>query len=317
MRIGLDIMGGDYAPQFPLEGVALAINSLPEGAKIVLFGDEKAITEYAAKNNFPSDKYEIVGTTQVIDMGESPTRAMSNKPDSSILVGLRQLASEDVDIFISAGNTGAVYVGGLYTVKAIEGVLRPAIMTLIPKEQGGHGVILDVGANADCKPEVLYQFGVLGHIYSKYVLNVENPKVGLLNIGSEPEKGNLASQAAYTLLEANERMDFIGNIEGYDLFNEKADVIVTDGFTGNVVLKTAETIYKIMKGRGITDEYFDRYDYETYGATPILGLNKPVLIAHGVSSPEAFSQMIELATQILHSKFIEKIKQAFELEPSK
>ncbi len=317
MRIGLDIMGGDYAPQFPLEGVALAINDLPSDAIIVMFGDEEAISSFAAAHNFNRERYEIVGTTQVIDMGESPTKAMSSKPDSSILVGLKHLAADKIDIFISAGNTGAVYVSALYTVKAIEGVLRPAIMTLIPKVSGGHGIILDVGANADCKPEVLYQFGVLGYNYSKYVLNVENPKVGLLNIGSEPEKGNLASQAAYTLLEANERFDFIGNLEGYDLFNDKADVIVTDGFTGNVVLKTAETIYKIMKARNIEDEYFNRYDYETYGATPILGLNKPVLIAHGVSSPEAFSQMLELATQILHSKFIGKIKQAFELEPSK
>ena len=317
MRIGLDIMGGDYAPQFPLEGVALAINDLPSDAIIVMFGDAEAISSFAAAHNFKRERYEIVGTTQVIDMGESPTKAMSSKPDSSILVGLKHLAADKIDIFISAGNTGAVYVSALYTVKAIEGVLRPAIMTLIPKVSGGHGIILDVGANADCKPEVLYQFGVLGYNYSKYVLNVENPKVGLLNIGSEPEKGNLASQAAYTLLEANERFDFIGNLEGYDLFNDKADVIVTDGFTGNVVLKTAETIYKIMKARGIQDEYFDRYDYETYGATPILGLNKPVLIAHGVSSPEAFSQMLDLATQILHSKFIGKIKQAFELEPSK
>jgi len=317
MRIGLDIMGGDYAPQYPLEGVALAINHLPEEAKIVMFGDQEAITAFASKHNFNPDKYEIVSTTQIIDMGESPTKAMTSKPDSSILVGLKHLAMGKVDIFISAGNTGAVYVGGLYTVKAIEGVLRPAIMTLIPKVSGGHGIILDVGANADCKPEVLYQFGVLGYNYSKYVLGVENPKVGLLNIGSEPEKGNLASQAAYTLLEGNQKFDFIGNLEGYDLFNDKADVIVTDGFTGNVVLKTAETIYKIMKSRGINDDYFNRYDYETYGATPILGLNKPVLIAHGVSSPEAFSQMLELATQILHSKFIEKIKQAFELEPTK
>jgi glycerol-3-phosphate acyltransferase PlsX len=317
MRIGLDIMGGDYAPAAPLDGVAMAIKSLPEGAKLVLFGDKGIITEFAEKNNLPKDKYEITGTTQVIEMGESPTKAMSTKPDSSILVGLKNLASKNLDIFISAGNTGAVYVGALYTVKAIEGVLRPAITTVIPKENGGHGVILDIGANADCKPEVLYQFGVLGYIYAKYVMGITTPKVGLLNIGSEPEKGNLATQAAYQLLEANDRFEFVGNVEGYDLFNDKADVVVTDGFTGNIVLKTAETIYGIMKKRGIKDEYFSRYDYETYGGTPILGVNKPVMIAHGVSTPEAFSKMIDLAIHIVQSKFIEKIKQAFELEPTR
>jgi glycerol-3-phosphate acyltransferase PlsX len=311
MRIGLDIMGGDYAPKAPLDGVALACKSLPDDVKLVLIGDREAILHYTEEHKIPEQCYEVVHTTQVIEMGESPTKAMTQKPDSSILTGLKMLKAGNIDFFISAGNTGAVFVGSIYTVKAIEGVSRPAITTLIPKENGSFGVLLDVGANADCKAEVLHQFGILGSIYAKAVLGVSNPKVGLLNIGSEPEKGNLVTQAAYNVFEDSESINFIGNVEGYDLFNDKADVIVTDGFTGNVVLKTAETIYQIMKRRGIDDEYFNRFDYEQYGGTPILGVNKPVMIAHGVSSPEAFKKMIDMAIQILQSELIEKIKQAF------
>lgn len=311
MRIGLDIMGGDFAPKAPLDGVALACKSLPDNVKLVLIGDREAIMQYTKENNIPESCFEVVPTTQVIEMGESPTKAMTQKPDSSILTGLKMLKAGMLDFFISAGNTGAVFVGSLYTVKAIEGVSRPAITTIVPKENGGSGIMLDVGANADCKPEVLLQFAILGSIYAKAVLGIENPKVGLLNIGSEPEKGNLVTQAAYGLFEGSDKINFIGNVEGYDLFNDKADVIVTDGFTGNVVLKTSETIYHIMKKRGIEDEYFNRYDYENYGGTPILGVNKPVMIAHGVSSPEAFKKMIDMAVHILESELIEKIKHEF------
>ncbi|MCX6352995.1 MAG: phosphate acyltransferase PlsX [Bacteroidetes bacterium] len=313
MRIGLDIMGGDYAPQYPLEGVALAINNLPKSVKLVLIGNNEDIVPFVEKHKFPLDKYEIVHTSQVVEMGESPTKAMTQKPDSSILVGLKMLKAGMIDIFVSAGNTGAVYVGALYTVKAIEGVIRPAIMSLIPKEKGSPGVLLDIGANADCRHDVLFQFGLLGSIYAKAVLGIDNPKVGLLNIGSEPEKGNLVAQAAYPLLAGSDKINFAGNIEGYDLFNDKCDVVVTDGFTGNIVLKTGETIVKIMKDRGLHDEYSEQFDHENHGGSPVLGVNKPVMIAHGVSTPATFAKMITLAQQIVESKLVEKIKQAFEL----
>ena len=312
MRLGLDIMGGDFAPGAPLEGVRLACKCLPESVKMVLIGDENIINAFIRDHDLPQNRVEVVHASQVIEMGESPTKAFSQKPDSSIVTGLKLLKAGMIDIFISAGNTGAVYVGALYTVKAIDGIMRPAIMSLIPKEDGGLGVILDVGANADCKQDVLYQFGVLGSIYCSTVQGMENPKVGLLNIGSEPEKGNLVTQAAYQLFSNSSEINFIGNVEGYDLFDNKADVIVCDGFTGNVVLKTAETIYQIMKRRGIQDEYFSQYDYEDYGGTPILGVNKPVIIAHGVSTPEAFKNMFMLSIQVLESSLIEKIKKAFQ-----
>jgi glycerol-3-phosphate acyltransferase PlsX len=312
MRIGLDIMGGDYAPQAPLEGVKLALESLPGDVRLSLIGDEQIIGDFLDKHNLRSDRVQIIPSSNNIEMGESPTKAVSQKPDSSIVLGLKMLAGKKLDIFISAGNTGAVYVGALYTVKAIEGVSRPAITSLIPKEHGGFGVILDVGANADVKPEVLQQFGTLGAVYARSVLHIENPKVGLLNIGSEPEKGNLLCQAAYPLFESSERFEFVGNVEGYDLFGDHVDVIACDGFTGNVVLKTAETIYQIMKRRGLTDEYFRRYDYEEYGGTPILGVNAPVMIAHGVSSSKAFKNMLHMGVEVVESQLVEKIKLAFE-----
>jgi phosphate acyltransferase len=314
MRVGLDIMGGDFAPQAPLEGVRLAYNELPANIKFVLFGDSGIINQFISSNELDPDRVEVVHTSEIIEMGESPTKAISQKKDSSIMVGLKMLRSKDIDVFMSAGNTGAVYVGALYTVKAISGILRPSITSIIPKENGGFGIILDVGANADCKQDVLLQFGILGSLYAKYVFDIEDPKVGLLNIGSEPEKGNLLTQAAYPLFENSSRLHFIGNVEGYDFFSDKVDVIVCDGFTGNVVLKTAETIYQIMKKRGLTDDYFRRYDYEDYGGTPILGINKPVMIGHGVSSPHAFLNMIKMGIHVAESKLIDNIKQAFELE---
>jgi glycerol-3-phosphate acyltransferase PlsX len=314
MRIGLDIMGGDFAPDASLEGIKLVHTSLPEHIKLVLIGDENVIHSYMDKNGLPRDRFQVVHASQVIEMGEAPTRAVMQKQDSSIMVGMAMLKGGHIDAFISAGNTGAVYVGALYTVKAVDGIQRPAITSLIPKEKGGYNIILDVGANADCKQDTLYQFGILGSLYSKYVNDVTNPKVGLLNMGSEPEKGNLVVQAAYTLFENSKAFNFIGNVEGYDLFSDKVDVIVCDGFTGNVVLKTAETIYQIMKKRGLTDDYFKRFDYEDYGATPILGLNKPVMIAHGVSTPQAFHKMIHITAHLVESQLIDKIKQAFTLE---
>jgi glycerol-3-phosphate acyltransferase PlsX len=314
MHLGIDIMGGDFAPQAPLEGVRTALPGLPEGVKLVLFGNEALIRQYITEHQLPEDKLEVVNATQVIEMGDSPTKAMAQKPDSSIMSGLRALKAGKLDVYMSAGSTGAMYVGALYTVKAIDGIMRPAIASILPKENGGVGLILDVGANADCKAEVLVQFAILGSIYARNIFNIAKPKVGLLNIGSEPEKGNLVTQAAYPLLENNDKIDFAGNIEGYDLFSDKADVIVCDGFTGNVVLKTGEGIYHIMKQRGIRDEYFDRYDYENYGGTPILGINKPVIIAHGVSSPEAFRNMIHTAIQVIESGVNDKIRQAFELQ---
>jgi glycerol-3-phosphate acyltransferase PlsX len=244
-------------------------------------------------------------------MGEHPTKAITQKPNSSISVGFQYLKEGKIDSFASAGNTGAMLVGSMFSVRAIEGVQRPAIATNVPKLKNGFGIMLDVGANADCKPEVLAQFGVLGSIFAEAVYGISNPKVGLMNIGEEEEKGNLVSQAAFTLLKDQKNINFTGNIEGRDLFNEKADVIVCDGFTGNVMLKLAETFYILTLKKGFKDEFFDRFNYEQYGGSPILGVNAPVIIGHGISSPEAIKNMILLSKTMIESKLVDKIKAAF------
>ena len=314
MRIGIDVMGGDFAPSAALEGVTQALPHLKQGEKLVLIGDKSEIEPFIEKNHPDEEKLEVIPTSQVIEMGESPTKAINKKTDSSIVAGFAQLKQQKLDVFIGAGNTGAMFVGALYSIKAIPGISRPAITSIVPKEDGGYGIFLDVGANADVKPEVLDQFARLGSIYAHHVYGIENPKVGLINIGSEKEKGNILTQSAYPILEKNESINFIGNVEGYDMFGDKADVMVCDGFTGNILLKFGETIYKMMKKRGFTDEYFEKFDYEHYGGTPILGVNEPVIIGHGVSNAAAFESMITLARSIHHSKLTEHFREAFELK---
>ena len=311
MRIGLDIMGGDYAPNATVLGAIAAHAHLSNHQHLVLLGDKEIITPILKEQNFNPDLFEYIHTTEVIGMGEHPTKAIVQKPNSSISVGFQLLKEGNLDSFASAGNTGAMLVGALFSVKAIPGVIRPAISTIMPKVTGGFGIMLDAGANADCKPENLAQFAVLGSLYSKYVYHIDQPKVGLMNLGEEEEKGSLLTQASHILLKENPSLNFIGNIEGRDLFNDKADVIVCDGFTGNVMLKLAESFYVLTLKKGLNDEFFDRFNYEQYGGSPILGVNAPVIIGHGISSPEAIKNMILLSKEMVETKIIEKFKTAF------
>lgn len=310
IRIGLDLMGGDFAPQSPLDGIKLAFKELGDGFQLHLFGDEELLN--SIDHDVPLDRLVKVPTTEVIEMGESPTKAIMKKPNSSISVGLGHLKAGAIDVYISAGNTGAVLVGAMYSVKAAEGVIRPAIATYIPNLKGGYSIMLDVGANPDTKPDVLHQFAILGSLYAQHVLQIDSPRVGLLNIGSEPEKGNLVSQAAYSIFKDSSKINFTGNIEGYDVFTGESDVLVCDGFVGNIILKTAESLYKIFGSKLGDDDYIKKFDYQYYGATPILGINKPVLIGHGVSSPRAFVSMIKQAVDIVQSGLVEKVKATFE-----
>lgn len=312
MKIGFDILGGDYAPKNCLEGAILAAKELPADVKLVLFGDSDKAKAYFKENNQDPDQFEYVHTTENIEMGEHPTKAFSQKPNSSIFLGFKHLKEGNIHAFASAGNTGAMLVGAMFTVKAVPGVIRPCITSPLPKEHGGFGIILDVGTNADCKPDVLYQFGVLGSIWAKEIYKIEKPKVGLLNIGEEAEKGNLVSQAAYNLMKDSKDFNFIGNVEGNDLHNDKADVIVCEGFVGNVILKSAEAFYNLIKSRGRSDEFFERFNYETYGGSPILGINSSVLILHGKSSPLAFKNALFQAKNMVEAKLDEKIKQVFQ-----
>ncbi|MCP4520884.1 MAG: phosphate acyltransferase PlsX [Cytophagales bacterium] len=309
MRIALDAMGGDYAPRSIIEGALLATAELPEGAKIILVGQEDVIKQHLQDLNGESNTaIQIVNAPSVIEMAEHPTKAISQKQDSSIVIGYSLLKAGKVDAFCSAGNTGAMLVGAMFTIKAIEGVARPGIAGFFPKEHGRYGIVLDVGANADCKPEVLNQFAELGSVYYKHIFNIENPKVGLLNLGEEESKGNSLTKEAHGLLKANESINFVGNIEGRDLFDDSADVVVCDGFTGNVILKMGETFYGLLEKRGFTDNFIDMFNYASVGGSPILGVNGNVIIGHGVSSPEAIKNMMGLATQTIQSNISEKIK---------
>lgn len=312
MKIGFDISGGDFAPLNCLEGVLMAAKELPKEVKIVLIGDSAGAKDFFEKNNVDPDQFDYVHTTEVIEMGEHPTKAFSQKPNSSIVLGFKLLKEEQLDAFVSAGNTGAMLVGAMFTVKAIPGVIRPCITTILPRENGGFGIMLDVGTNADCKPDVLYQFGILGSIFAKEVYKIENPKVGLVSIGEEAEKGNLVVQAAHALMKDSKDFNFVGNIEGRDFFTDKADVVVCEGFVGNVVLKTAEAFYEVIKRRNRSDEYFEKFNYELYGGTPLLGVNSNVIIGHGISSALAFKNMLLLAKDLIDAKLNDKIKQIFQ-----
>jgi glycerol-3-phosphate acyltransferase PlsX len=308
MKLGLDVMGGDFAPDEALIGLQEALEHPDlEDVQLVAFGQEGVVSEFFQKNDL-TDKIQFVPCEEVIGMAEHPTRAISQKRNSSILVGLKYLAEGGIDAFASAGNTGAAMVGSMYTVKSIEGILRPSLTTLVPKYNGGTGLMLDVGANADVKPDMMVQFGILGSVYAKNVLGIENPKVGLLSIGEEREKGNLLNQAVYPMLEEVQGINFIGNIEGRDLFTERADVIVTDGFTGNIVLKTCEGFFYKLKKRGLQDEFLDRFNFEHYGGTAILGVNKPVIVGHGISKSNTFVNMLRLSKQVVSTSLISKIK---------
>lgn len=312
MKIGFDILGGDFAPENCLEGALLALKELPEEVTLVLIGDENLARAFFKKHKVNEARLSYVHSTEVIGMGEHPTKAFSQKPNSSISIGFKLLKDKQIDAFASAGNTGAMLVGSMFTVKAIPGVIRPCITSILPKESGGFGLVLDVGTNADCKPDVLYQFGVLGSIFAKAVYKIENPKVALLNIGEEPEKGNLVTQAAHALMKDSKDFNFIGNIEGRDVFGDKADVIVCEGFVGNILLKTAEAFYELIQKRKRSDDYFDRFNYELYGGTPVLGVNGNVLIGHGISSALAFKNMLLLCKDVVDAKLHDKISQNFQ-----
>ncbi|MDP1727667.1 MAG: phosphate acyltransferase PlsX [Bacteroidota bacterium] len=312
MKIGFDIMGGDYAPKEAIEGAIIAQKELGEHVRIVLIGDKDMAIHHLNNGGAKTEDFDIVHTTEIIGMSEHPTRAISQKKDSGISVGFNMLATKKINAFVSAGNTGAMLVGSMFSVKPIEGVIRPCLTAIVPKPKGGIGIILDVGANADCKPDVLYQFAILGSLMMKHVYGISDPKVGLLSIGEEKEKGNLVTISAHHIMEDSTLFHFIGNVEGRDLISDKVDVVVCEGFTGNVVLKALESMYFVMKKRGINDEYLESFNYENYGGTPILGVNAPVIIGHGISNSKAFKNMILSARDVVNSNLVTIIHDAFQ-----
>lgn len=308
-------MGGDYAPEQPVNGIRSFIESFPQHADIsfLLIGDARAAASCLSVLDAYPGRCTLVPAATVIAMHEHPTKALKEKPDSSIAIGFSMLQQGKIDAFISAGNTGAVLVGAMYSVKAIPGVLRPTIASPIPKLDGTYNFLLDVGANADCKPEHLVQFAIMGSLYAKNVLELDNPRVALLNIGEEEGKGNILAQNTYPLLKQHAGIHFIGNVEGRDVFLDNTDVIVCEGFTGNVILKLAESIYHIFKERRqLKDAFLDQFNYEIYGGTPILGVNAPVIIGHGISNANAFQNMIVTAVKMVTSGFTKILQEHFQ-----
>lgn len=305
-------MGGDFAPEAAVQGAVLALEAIGPDSRIVLFGDEAKIKAVLEAEGCSAERFDIVATTEVIEMGDHPAKAFQAKADSSITVGFGYLAKGAIDGFASAGSTGAMMVGSMYAVKPIEGVIRPAISSIVPTIAGHPALLLDVGLNVDCKPEVLAQYGLIGSIYAEAVLGIGKPRVAVLNIGEEETKGNAQTKATYELLKEDGRINFVGNVEGSYIFTgQVADVIVCDGFVGNTVLKMAEGLYRINKKLGGGNAFWDAMNYENVGGTPVLGVNAPVIIGHGISSARAIKSMILSTEQCIKADLTVKLQHAF------
>lgn len=305
-------MGGDFAPEAVVEGVLSLRGKLPSDRQLVLFGDRLSLAEAFKRLGASVDDYEVVHCEEVITMHDHPVQAIQKKPKSSVTVGFQWLAEGKIDGFASAGNTGAMMAGTMFFIKAVPGILRPSIASYIPVGEKDYTLLLDVGLNSDCKPEVLLQYGLLGSLYAQFVLGVAEPRVALLNIGAESEKGSTLARQTHALMAQAPNYRFVGNIEGNQIFlGEVADVVVCDGFVGNIVLKEAEAFYLLVKQHGVANRYFERFNFENYGGTPVLGVNAPVIIGHGVSNGKAIAQMIVQTGEVIASGLCDRFKKAF------
>jgi phosphate acyltransferase len=312
MKLGLDVMGGDFAPGATVKGACLALKEISSADRIVLIGPEEVILEELKLAGESPEHFIIAPAPEVIGMGEHPTKAIVQKPKSGIAVGFQMLKNGEIDSFSSAGNSGAMVVGSMYSVGTIQGIIRPCTSAIVPKENGSISILLDVGTITDTKPEVMYQFGILGSLYAENIYKIKNPRVALLNLGTEEEKGNLLCQSSFTLMKDSKDFNFTGNVEGRDILKDKADVIVCDGFTGNVVLKLMESVYRMLVKRGLQDEYIDRMNYENYGGTPLLGVNATVIVGHGISNDIAIKNMILLSKEVNEVELSSKIQKALQ-----
>lgn len=307
MRIVLDAMGTDRHPATEVAGAVQALRELPGDFELILAGDQQAIaSELAHAGAYPRDRLHVLATTQIILPGDSAATAVRRKPDSSIVRGLQLQKEDQADAFISAGSTGAVMAASLFLLRPIPSVDRPAVSTILPTA-GAPTLLIDAGANVDCKPHHLVQFARLGAVYAQDVLNCDVPRVGLLNIGEEPEKGDELAVAAHKLL-AESDLNFVGNVEGRDIVKGVCDVLVTDGFAGNVLLKFYESVAGFMftllrrelesAGAQVDlHKLFHHFDYTEYGGAPLLGLNGISIVCHGGSPPRAIRNAVRAALQ--------------------
>lgn len=335
MNILLDVMGGDNAPDEFIKGAVETINELDENTKITMIGNEKIIKE-KVKELYDKDdiskissRLMIKNATEVITNHEHPTEALKNKKDSSMVVGFHMLKEDEGDVFISAGSTGALMAGGLLKVGRIKGIDRPALCTLLPTLDGVGFMLLDLGANTNCKPINLVQFAQMGSIYMSKTHAIEKPAVALLNIGEEDEKGNELTKEVNKRLREQKDINFYGNIEGRDMFNGDVRVVVTDGFTGNIALKTIEGIAKalgkmlteeltsslprkigagILKASGAISSFKKRIDYSEYGGALLLGIEKPMVKCHGSGKAKDVKIVLHQAEDFVNAKVVESIK---------
>lgn len=315
IRVGVDVFGGDNAPQAVIDGAILALERIGADNRIVLFGDRDTIVEALVARGCSADSFDIVHAPQRIEMGDHPAESFRQKSESSIVVGFEYLASGAIDAFAGAGSTGAMMVGSMMVAKPLQGVLRPTIAISIPTIAGSTVTILDIGINVDCKPEVLEQYAVIGSVYASGVLGIDNPRVALLNIGEESSKGNAQAKAVYQLMGSSAeqgRYNFVGNIESSHIFTgDIADVVVCDGFVGNIVIKGAEGLFAINKSLGLEAEFWEGLNYEQTGGTTVLGIGKVVTIGHGKSTPKAVRNMILSAQHSVKTDLVGKLKAQF------
>lgn len=316
MRIAIDAMGGDFAPHSPIEGAFLLDKETRGKNQLIVLGDENQIHSELKKHHFYQPKnITVIHTSQVVEMSDQPTIALKQKKDSSMMRGLQMHRNGEADAFVSAGNTGAQMVGSTFILGRIKGVQRPALASFLPTE-GGVVLLVDVGANVDCRPSHLLQFAIMGSIFISYIYGIEAPRVGLLSIGEEKSKGNELVFNTHALLQKNVP-GFIGNVEGRDILRGKADVIVMDGFVGNSILKFAESIFGVFGSsfkRSLGKNFFSllggmmvkhafrdmksSFDYQEYGGVPLLGVNGISVICHGRSTGKAIKNAMKVAVNM-------------------
>ena len=330
MIIAIDAMGGDFAPKAVVEGALLALQETGEDVCLSLYGDEAQIRACLEGQSYDGERLKIVPCTEVISCEEAPAAAVRQKKDSSMVRAAQAVAQGEADCFLSGGSSGAVLTAGTLIIRRIKGIQRPALATLIPNMQGGYTMLVDSGANADCKSAYLVQFAHMGAAYMQRVMGVEDPRIGLLNNGAEAEKGNELTKETYALLEQEPGIRFAGNAEARELMSGDFDVLVADGFSGNVLLKGTEGAAKAitamlktelmgtlrgMLGGAIAKPAFaalkKRMDYKEVGGAPLLGVNGGVIKAHGSSDGRAFKNAILQGEKLVRGSVTEQIAQAF------
>ena len=310
MRIGIDMMGGDFAPGSVIRGAILARESLPVDIEVVLIGDQEILARYSEENQLDISGLSHVHTKDYVGMDDHPLKAFKEKPQAGLFLGQRFLNDGSLDGFCSAGNTGAMMVGAMQIITSIPGIIRPAIAASIPNVEGAQSVILDVGLNPDARPDVLYQYGSIGTIYAHLVHGIAEPAVALLNVGIEESKGNMVTRSAFQLMKESSNYNFVGNIEANEMFvSTRADVIVTDGFVGNIMLKQAEAFYKVVSLKSVDIGYFELFNFENFGGTPVLGINAPLLIGHGISNDKAIKNMLLHTAEVVGAGLVNRIKE--------